>query len=143
MGYHLWFWDSQTTISDLWFEANSPALWLITRKILGINLFSCSMGLFYVMIEGYSTEHRGWELNTVNTYIYDKFVWSDPREHKSHPWFLFLTKMELETKILWSDLSSYSIIRKTTEKLITEVHVFVLDQIRISLDFQRQKWSFC
>ena len=127
------------------FEANSPALWLITRKILGTSLFSCSMGLFYVTIDGYSTEHRGWELNTVNTYIYDKFVWSHPREHKSHPWFLFLIKIESETKILWSDLrvSSYSIIMKTIEKLITEVHVLILDQNRISLDFRRQKRSFC
>ena len=125
------------------FEANSPVLWLITRKILRQNLFSCSMGLFYVTIDGYSTEHRGWELNTVNTYIYDKFVWSDPREHKSHPWFLFLIKIESETKFLWSDISSYSIITKKIEKLITEVHVLILDQNRISLCFLPQKWSFC
>ena len=125
------------------FEANSPVLWLITRKILRQNLFSCSMGLFYVTIDGYSTEHRGWELNTVNTYIYDKFVWSDPREHKSHPWFLFLIKIESETKFLWSDISSYSIITKKIEKLITEVHVLILDQNRISLYFLPQKWSFC
>ena len=124
------------------FEVNSSALWLITRKILGQNVSKYPIGMFYVVSDGYSTEHTGWELNKGNTHIHYDFVQVTPEIHKSHPWLLFLIKIQLEMKFLWSDLSSSSSIMKKIEDPIIMLHLSRLNQNRISLNFWPQKWLF-
>ena len=70
--------------------------------------FSCFIVLFYATIDGYCIDHRGWELKTVSTHMYDNFVNVTPENTKVTRDFYFwynIIKIEWETTILWSDLS--------------------------------------
>ena len=83
-----------------------------------------NVGIFYVVSDRYSTEHREWKLNrkirTLTTiYIYVKFT---------RDYYLSI-EIQLEMKFVWSDQSSYTGIQHLT-KIIVMTSDYFHDEIR-------------
>ena len=136
--YRVWFWGFSD--DNIRFADKLPILWLITRKILRQNVSKYFIGMFYVVSDRYSTEHRGWELNTEIHTFWIIFCKSYPQERKNYPWLSFFIKIQSEMKFLWSDLSSYASITKNIEDPIIMIHLLNLNQNWISVNFWHRKW---
>ena len=78
--YRVWFWGSSD--DNIRFTDKLPILWLITRKILRQNVSKYFIGMFYVVSDRYSTEHRGWELNKKHTHLWYFFTKVTPENVK-------------------------------------------------------------
>ena len=113
--------------------------WLLVKS-LRQNVSKYFIGMFYVVSDRYSTEHRGGENWTQKyTHFWSFFVKVTLKNVKITRDFRFFIKIQSEMKFLWSDSSSYASITKNIEDPIIMIHLLNFNQNWISVNFWCQK----